>query len=92
MLHLFKNRQKNSGQEQYLDFVSRIALPAFKQGKIGYVNFLQRVFTIKDAKNYHIEVAEAFTELLTHTSVKGHLSFQRVFSPNVYGGTGTVSG
>lgn len=71
MLHLRKNRQKISEQEQYLDYVSRIALPALKQGNVSYVNFLLRVFTIKDAKQYHIEIADLFVELLAHTSVKG---------------------
>lgn len=71
MLHLRKNRQKISEQEQYLDYVSHIALPALKQGNVSYVNFLLRVFTIKDAKPYHIEIADLFVELLAHTSVKG---------------------
>lgn len=71
MLHSFEKEQKYPEQEQYIDFVSRIALPALKQGNAGYVNFLLRVFTIKDAKHYHIEVADAFVKLLAHTSVKG---------------------
>lgn len=53
-----------------MDFVTRVALPALQNGNIGYVNFLQRIFTIKEAKHYHIEVANVFVELLAHTSAK----------------------
>lgn len=70
MLHLFKSKQKYSDQEQYIDFVSRIALPSLNQGNGGYVNFLMRIFTIKNAKHYHIMVADAFVKLLSQTSAK----------------------
>lgn len=73
MSHLFETKQKYPDQKQYLDFVSRIALPALNQGNVGYVNFLLRIFTIKDAKNYHIMVSNAFVRLLSQTSAKGLL-------------------
>lgn len=75
MLHPFKNKQKKHEEEQYMDFVTRVALPALQNGNIGYVNSLQRIFTIKEAKHYHIEVANVFAELFAHTSVKELIHF-----------------
>lgn len=73
MSHLFETKQKYPDQKQYMDFVSRIALPALNQGNVSYVNFLLRIFTIKDAKHYHIMVADAFVWLLSQTSAKALL-------------------
>lgn len=77
-----ENKQGNA-QEQYMNFVARVALPALREGKVGYANSLQWVFTIRDAKHYHIEVSELFIEVLHHTSAKNrvHLDEQCV---NVY--------
>ena len=67
---MFKFIKKNKEQDIFLNYVSRVALPGFLEGKTEYVSILQGVFTIKEAKHYHIEVAKAYEHLLSHTTVK----------------------
>lgn len=67
---MFKFIKKNKEQDIFLNYVSRVALPGFLEGKTEYVSILQGVFTIKEAKHYHIEVAKAYEHLLSHITVK----------------------
>lgn len=67
MKHFLK---KNKEQDYFLDYVSRVALPGFLEGRTEYISILQGVFTIQEAKHYHIEVAKAYENLLCHTMVK----------------------
>ena len=67
MKHFLK---KNKEQDYFLDYVSRVALPGLLDGKTEYISILQGVFTIQDAKDYHIEVAKAYVNLLHRTTVK----------------------
>ena len=67
MKHFLK---KNKEQDYFLDYVSRVALPGFPEGKTEYISILQGVFTIQEARNYHIEVAKAYENLLRCITVK----------------------
>ena len=44
MKHFLK---KNKEQDYFLDYVSRVALPGFLEGKTEYISTLQGVFTIQ---------------------------------------------
>lgn len=73
MLNLFKKReamQEKDEREKYMDYISRLALPGIKDGELVFANSLQRLFTIKDAKHYHIEAAECFRVLLEDLTAK----------------------
>ncbi len=59
-----KKSSKRVENEKYMEYVSRTALPGIKEGNVGFVNSLQRIFTIKDAVHYHIEAADCFLALI----------------------------
>lgn len=87
MINLFKRTKENKkkdDQEQYMNYVVRVAFPALRKGNIGYVDSLQRVFTIKDARHYHIEISKLFTDLFQHTSVKGLIRLDEQCRHHVY--------
>lgn len=65
-----KKSDKKEESEKYMDYVSSTALPGVKEGNVGFVNSLQRIFTIKDAVHYHIETADCFLGLIDGISAK----------------------
>ena len=67
---LSKQKEKKEKIEKYLDYVSGAALPRIKEGNAGYLNSLQRVFTMKGAQRYHIEIADCFVNLLDGKTAK----------------------
>lgn len=62
--------KKNKEQDYFLDYVSRVALPGLLEGKTEYISILQGVFTIQEAEHYHMEVAKAYENLLSGSTVK----------------------
>lgn len=62
--------KRNKQQDYFLNYVSRVALPGFLEGKTEYISILQGVFTIQEARHFHIEVAKAYENLLCRTTVK----------------------
>ena len=62
--------QHDKDIKKYLDYVSRTALPGVKEGNVVYLNSLQRIFTIREAKLYHMEVTDSFSKLLEGKNVK----------------------
>lgn len=79
-----KKARKDPEQEQYLNFAANIALPALKKGNLSYIKALLRVFTIKEAKHYHIETANLFVELLANTSAKNFMHFDELCRVYIY--------
>ena len=65
-----KKNSKKEDTEKYLDYVSRTALPGVKEGNVVYLNSLQRIFTIKEARHYHIEATDSFLVLFNGISAK----------------------
>lgn len=84
MRNPFKNTQKNREQEQYMNFAANVALPALKKGNLAYVKALLRVFTIREAKYYHIEISNVFSTLLAQTSVKNLMRFDETCRNYIY--------
>ena len=54
----------------FTDFVSNTALPAFLNGKLGWSSILQCAFALDDTWRCHIEIANAYTDLLSGSTVK----------------------
>lgn len=69
-------QKKNPNKDYFMDFVSRIALPSFCEGKLSYARILQGVFIYDDALHYHIEAANAYTKLLAHCTAKQLISIE----------------
>lgn len=63
-------KKKNPNGDFFMDFVSRTALPSFHNGNVNYSKILQGVFTFDNAQHYHIEVADAYTKLLSQSTIK----------------------
>ena len=62
---------KDKMKKEYLmDFVSRTALSSFQEGSYSYISILQNVFALNNAKHYHIEIANAYTALLSKSTIK----------------------
>ena len=62
--------RRNKEQDYFLNYVSRVALPGFLEGKTEYISILQGVFAIQGARYFHIAVAKAYENLLRRTTVK----------------------
>lgn len=67
---LKKKNDKKEDIKKYLDYVSRTALPGVKEGNVVYLNSFQRIFTIREAKLYHMEVTDSFSKLLEGKNAK----------------------
>lgn len=68
MLNIFNNKKQH--KNYFLDFISKSALPSFRDGKIGYAVVLHSVFALDDEKQLHIEVANAYVGLLSQNTIK----------------------
>ena len=77
---------QNQAREYYLDFISKVALPSLQEGNFEYTSILQRVFTLDDAKEHQIAVANAYVHLLSQKTVKQLLHIEEAlrYSPVFY--------
>lgn len=60
-------------KENLTDFVSKIALPSFREGNLSYLSILHSVFALDKARHIQIEIADAYVSLLSQRTIKQFL-------------------